>query len=159
MKNRTNNPWWWHRWISKPAVTKMIEENSDYSRLNNLIDNKNASGDMDALVDAIFQIHDLCENAALCNYLQRRKIFTNALYISSAVFSFGYLSAHLASAIFALQVITAFISFGFFAAASWTTYRTPAVIQHIESTNSDRKTVTFTRYLNRLGYEVEDLME
>ena len=159
MENRADNPWWWHRWISKSAVTKMIEENSEYSRLNNLIDNKNANGDIDALISAIFQMHDLCESAALCNFLQRRERFSKILYITSAVCTCGYLAAHLTCVASALQVIAAVCSLGLFIAASWITYQTSAAVQQIESTNSDRKIVTFTKYLNRLGYELYDFNE
>jgi hypothetical protein len=158
MGNR-NNAWWWHRWISKPTVTKEIQASADYSRLNALIDNKNANGDMDALADAILCMHDFCESIAMRNYQRRREIFIIFLYIASAVCSLGYLAVQLTGTFPILQGVAAATAVGLFAAASWTAYRTPAVIQDIESTSSIRKAGTFNSYFRQLGYEVQILDE
>ncbi|MEI7816681.1 MAG: hypothetical protein WCI45_05745 [Desulfuromonadales bacterium] len=158
MGNRTN-AWWWHRWISKPTVTKEIQASADYSRLNALIDNKNANGDMDALADAILCMHDFCESIAIRNYQRRREIFIIFLYIASAVCSLGYLAVQLTGTFPILQGVAAASAVGLFAAAYWTACRTPAVIQNIESTSSVRKAGTFNSYFKQLGYEIQILDE
>lgn len=158
MGNRTN-AWWWHRWISKTTVTKEIQASPDYLRLNALIDNKNACSDMDALVDAIFCMHDLCESIALRNYKRRREIFIIVLNIASAVCSFGCLAVHLTGTFPNLKGVVVASAFGLFATARWITYRTPAVIQDIESTSPLRKVGTFNSYYKHLGYEAEIIIE
>lgn len=158
MGNRTN-PWRWHRWISKQIVTKEIQASPEYLRLNALINNKNARRDMDALADAILCMHDHCESIALRNYLCRRDFFIIVLNIASAVCLFGYLAVQLTGAFPILQGVAAASAVGLFAAASWTAYRTPAVIQDIESTSPVRKVETFNSYFRQLGYEVQILDE
>jgi hypothetical protein len=151
--------WNWQRWISKASVTKDIEANPDFERLNLLIENKHQLNDADALVAAIQCLFDVCDSAALNNYIRLRNRTVHFFNIISAALCVGFLLGRMAGISSIILSIAAMVAFGFLSVALWVQYRTPCLIEQIESTYLHRKTTMVIHSLEQLGYQAQIVPE
>lgn len=150
----TANPWWWQRWISVAAVTRELEADPEYARLNRLLDNKRAHGDIAALKYVIMAMNDLCEETALSHYLNRRDGMVIISSILSAACSVVYFVARSGHRPPVMQAAAATGAIFLFALAGWVRFRTPFVIQRIVKTKPIRSAVALKGFLEHMGYQV-----
>lgn len=154
-----SDPWNWQRWISKASVTKDIETHPDFERLNLLIENKHQLNDVDALVAAIQCLFDVCDSAALNNYIRLRNRTVHFLNVTSAALCVGFLLGRMAGISSIIMGPAAMIAVGFLCVALWVQYRTQYLIEQIESSYLHRKTTMVIHSLEQLGYQAQIVPE
>ena len=154
-----SDPWNWQRWVSKASVTKDIEAHPDFERLNLLIDNKHQLNDADALVAAIQCLFDVCDSASVNNYIRFRNRIVHFLNVISAALCVGFLSGRMSGTSSIILGTVAIFTVGALSIALWVRYRTPYLIELIESRYLHRKTTMVIHSLEQLGYQAQIVQE
>jgi hypothetical protein len=154
-----SDPWNWQRWVSKASVTKDIEAHPDFDRLNLLIENKHQLNDADALVAAIQCLFDVCDSAALNNYIRLRNRTVHFLNVTSAALCVGFLLGRMAGISSIILGTAAMVAVGALGISFWVRYRTPYLIEQIESSYLHRKTAMVIQSLEQLGYQAQIVPE
>ena len=153
------DPWNWQRRLSKSSITKAVESHPDCDRINHLIENKRQMNDTDALVTAIQCLFDLCDSAALNNYIRLRSRIVHYLNVTSAALFAGFLLGRMADISSTILGIITIAAVTFIGAAFWVHCRTNHLVEQIESTYVQRKTEMLVHSLEQLGYQARIVQE
>ena len=149
------NPFLWQRHIDHDAVAAEVERHHLFDYLSKLIENKASQNDLEGASAAIQKLFDICDSAALSDYIAYRHRLIIRLNIASAISSAAFMVAHFAGIPTYFQAALAISAISLFLGAIWVKHRTPSVLRRIDNLYPLRKAMMLKEYLASLGYEAE----